>query len=62
MRGTDTPALLHLFKVQGKWLKWEDKKMSLGWLHVHSRPRQDCDGLYYMFDIQELFQVAGKFA
>jgi hypothetical protein len=34
-------------------------------LHMLSRPPtlvQDCDDLYYMFDIQELFQVAGKFA
>jgi hypothetical protein len=39
--------------------------MSLGRLHVLSRPPtlvQDCDDLYYIFDIQELLQVAGKFA
>jgi hypothetical protein len=38
--------------------------MSLGQLHMLSRPPtlvQDCDDLYYMFHIRELFQVAGKF-
>jgi hypothetical protein len=58
MRDTDTPELLPLFKVQGRWLKLEALRV-MYMSPSNTRTRLiDCDTLYYMFDIQELFQVA----